>query len=589
MKDNVVMREKVAVLTRGTLVDAGMTDASPDATYCVAILEVEDKPVENRAPKTDGADDGDDDGDDDEPARWMGVCAADCATGRFLLGAWREDAFAGGLRGALAALKPVEIVCAPGGVGARVMPALRDATPDASIRSLSAASASLLHPDAVVERLTGAEGYFEDGALPEALATFGASTVWGERAAAIGAFGVMTAYLADAMIDRDLIPLGRVEAIPGPDAAGIEAARGGFVSLDAAALVGLEVLEGSDGGCVGSLLNALDRCAGAMGRRLLRRWVCRPLRSAAAVAARQAAVREMRSEKDAVAEARRALRAAPDLERAASRLVGQSGGRGRDAANVVLYEDAARARLHGFLRALEGVRGVLRAVRAFDGVRSRLKSPALLAIVTEGDTTTPDTRAWATNDAAWGACAGASTPELSERLAFFERAFDWDKARESGRIEPKPGADEAVDAADDRVCAADEALREWLVGTRKSSAGPSRNVNLVSANKDTHLCEVSDALAGKVPADWSREGKRKGFEKFDCPELKALRAEREAAGEARELALENVLRALVAKFCDDWPRWRRARRLPPRSTRCRRSRSTRTRSRVLSRSRAPPR
>ena len=132
--------------------------------------------------------------------------------------------------------------------------------------------------------------------------------------------------------------------------------------------------------------------------------------------------------------------------------MGQSGGRGRDAANVVLYEDAARARLHGFLRALEGVRGVLRAVRAFDGVRSRLKSPALLAIVTEGDADDADTT-WATNDAAWGACAGASTPELSERLAFFERAFDWDKARESGRIEPKPGADEAVDAD----AAADEA------------------------------------------------------------------------------------------------------------------------------------
>jgi hypothetical protein len=29
------------------------------------------------------------------------------------------------------------------------------------------------------------------------------------------------------------------------------------------------------------------------------------------------------------------------------------GGRGRDAANVVLYEDAAKARLQGFLNALE--------------------------------------------------------------------------------------------------------------------------------------------------------------------------------------------------------------------------------------------
>jgi DNA mismatch repair protein MSH6 len=259
---------------------------------------------------------------------------------------------------------------------------------------------------------------------------------------------------------------------------------------------------------------------------------------------------------DAVAAARKILKAAPDLERCASRLVGQSGGRGRDAANVVLYEDAARAKLQGFLRALEGAKSVRDACGAFDGVRSRIQSEALSALVTEGGDVIES------GDAAL-ACGGASTPELSEHLAFFERAFDWEKARESGRIEPKPGADEAVDAADDRVNAADEALDEWLNATRRKLGASMKDVNLVSANKDTHLCEVSDKLAGKVPGDWSREGKRKGFEKFDCPELKELRAEREAAGDAREAALENVLRVLVAKFCDEWPRWRRAAEAAP--------------------------
>ena len=536
VKDSVVMREKVAVLTRGTLVDTGMTDASPDAAFCVAIFEPENAAADSSDPNV----------------RWMGVCAADCATGRFLVGAWPDDTFAGGLRGALAALRPVEIVSPPGGVSDRVTPALRDATPDATVRSLSADAAKSLHPDDVIERLH-AGGYFEKGKLPDALEAFQNSPNDGEKAAALGAFGVMAGYLSDAMIDRDLIPLGRVEALPGPEAT-TGWTHGGFMALDAAALTGLEVLEGSDGGAAGSLLNALDRCAGAMGRRLLRRWVCRPLRSAAAIASRQAAVKEMRSAGiagDAVAAARKILKAAPDLERCASRLVGQSGGRGRDAANVVLYEDAARAKLQGFLRALEGAKSVRDACGAFDGVRSRIQSEALSALVTEGGDVIES------GDAAL-ACGGASTPELSEHLAFFERAFDWEKARESGRIEPKPGADEAVDAADDRVNAADEALDEWLNATRRKLGASMKDVNLVSANKDTHLCEVSDKLAGKVPGDWSREGKRKGFEKFDCPELKELRAEREAAGDAREAALENVLRVLVAKFCDEWPRWRRA-------------------------------
>ena len=80
----------------------------------------------------------------------------------------------------------------------------------------------------------------------------------------------------------------------------------------------------------------------------------------------------------------------------------------------------------------------------------------------------------------------------------------------------------------------------------------------VNANKDTHLVEVPDRLAARVPGDWSREGKRKGFERFDSPELAELRAERAAAEEARENALAGVLRGLVGKFCEEWPRWRRA-------------------------------
>ena len=83
---------------------------------------------------------------------------------------------------------------------------------------------------------------------------------------------------------------------------------------------------------------------------------------------------------------------------------------------------------------------------------------------------------------------------------------------------------------------------------------------------------------------WSREGKKKGFERFDSPDLTELRLERANAEEAREVALAGVLRAyvlglsqirhtlfvhtrlilffyqkrLTKQFCDEWPRWRRA-------------------------------
>ena len=158
------------------------------------------------------------------------------------------------------------------------------------------------------------------------------------------------------------------------------------------------------------------------------------------------------------------------------------------------------------------------------------------------------------------AIGGASMPDLAEALAFFEDAFDWAQARQTGRIAPKPGADQAVDAADERLCEADDALAEWLdaargtLGVRKGSS----EVALVAANKDTHLVEVAERLASAVPGDWQREGKRKGFERFDSPELAALREARREAQEAREEALAGVLRGLVAKFCAEKTRWLRA-------------------------------
>jgi DNA mismatch repair protein MSH6 len=46
-------------------------------------------------------------------------------------------------------------------------------------------------------------------------------------------------------------------------------------------------------------------------------------------------------------------------------------------------EDAAKARLNGFLSALEGMKAAKEIAAAFDECRGALTSPALLALVTE--------------------------------------------------------------------------------------------------------------------------------------------------------------------------------------------------------------
>eukprot|EP00976_Prorocentrum_cordatum_P032685 665518-Prorocentrum_minimum.AAC.2 len=65
----------------------------------------------------------------------------------------------------------------------------------------------------------------------------------------------------------------------------------------------------------------LDHTVTPAGRRLLQRWLCRPLRKGGAIRDRQGAVAALRGDaRDAAGRARQCLRSAPDLERSLSRL-----------------------------------------------------------------------------------------------------------------------------------------------------------------------------------------------------------------------------------------------------------------------------
>ncbi len=91
------------------------------------------------------------------------------------------------------------------------------------------------------------------------------------------------------------------------------------VALDETAVRTLELLEGADGYARSSLLGVLDATVTPMGARLLRQWLLRPLRSPAAIAARQDAVGALVDDPAARAALRRALRTIGDLERLTSR------------------------------------------------------------------------------------------------------------------------------------------------------------------------------------------------------------------------------------------------------------------------------
>ena len=76
----------VAVVTRGTMADAEMTAAYPEATFLLALCE-SDVPA-SAAPPTDAPEAPDSGRYTGDVLMTLGACAVDVATGQILFGQW---------------------------------------------------------------------------------------------------------------------------------------------------------------------------------------------------------------------------------------------------------------------------------------------------------------------------------------------------------------------------------------------------------------------------------------------------------------------------------------------------------------------
>jgi DNA mismatch repair protein MutS len=111
------------------------------------------------------------------------------------------------------------------------------------------------------------------------------------------------------------------------------AGAGAFLDIDAATRANLELTRTLSGERAGSLLHAIDRTVTAGGGRLLAERLASPLTDSAAIHARLDSVAAFIADSDLRRDLRSALRAAPDLARAAQRLAFGRGGP-RDLAGV---------------------------------------------------------------------------------------------------------------------------------------------------------------------------------------------------------------------------------------------------------------
>jgi DNA mismatch repair protein MutS len=256
-----VKREVVRVVSPGTLTDASYLDAREPA-FIMAVAPARDL---------------------------VGVALLDLSTGEFTAAEYAGADGLEALADELAVLKPREIlVPADAPAVPPVARSLRPTTPaDAWTFDLESARRALLDQ----LRVGGLEGFGLDG-----------------RPAAVCAAGALVQYLRG----TQKVDLAHVRSIAYRQ-------RADALLIDPTTLKHLEILEGSEGGREGSLLAELDRTVTAMGSRLLRAWLLRPLVALEPIRDRLDAVEELAFRTTERGKFREAVKAVQDLERLVAR------------------------------------------------------------------------------------------------------------------------------------------------------------------------------------------------------------------------------------------------------------------------------
>jgi DNA mismatch repair protein MutS len=149
----------------------------------------------------------------------------------------------------------------------------------------------------------------------------------------------------------------------------------GRLEMDAATAASLEILRARDGGTAHTLLAAIRRTRTAAGARLLESWLAAPLAEAAPILARQVAWRWLLAEPEAARGLRDALRTAPDIARALSRL---SLGRGSPRDLLAIRDGVAAS--HAAAAALGAATGLLGAAAAAMRIGAALRDRLAAAL-----------------------------------------------------------------------------------------------------------------------------------------------------------------------------------------------------------------
>ncbi len=369
----VIKREVTRLVTPGTLTEEAMLDGREENFLAAVVVGAENAKRETRNAKPETKNpkseirnpNSGDTGGLEDGGGIAAIAWCELSTGKFLT-------FTGSLAACgdeLARIRPSELLFAEsadqtttrGGVP-EWLETLRGAGGGQSAMTLTARPAWQLDVHHAAQTLKSHYG----------VATFSGFGYDSEKDLALRAGGAIVAYLHDTQKTA-------LEHLQPPKAF----EQNNHLLIDPVSLRSLEVLRTIRGNVAeGSLVHALDRTLTPMGSRLLRNWLCYPLRDIAQIRRRQDAIEQMATHEQLLAEVRTALEGCSDIERITARICCRRASP-RDLAALARSLDVisgAGKTLHETARARSGLSAIAEADgRHFDELLKLLPASAEVA------------------------------------------------------------------------------------------------------------------------------------------------------------------------------------------------------------------
>jgi DNA mismatch repair protein MSH6 len=389
--DVVCRRELKQIITPGSVVDEGLLNDFR-ANFLLSIAE-------------------------DSKSVAYGICFVDCATAEFTLGYIQDDSLRTQFQTLLFQIRPREILFEKNTLSSYTMDLLRQNLVNPVMNPMS--PKEWWDAQTTIEKLTF-EKYFRQSTTNSESESPNWPPVIREyqnNPLAMSALGGCISFLHQLMLDEELVSLRNFKKFD-------VLAHANSLILDGRTLLHLEVLENDrDMGTEGTLLEILDHCQTPFGKRLLRKWLCHPLRNIAEINDRLNAVEDLIKYAQVAEEVRAVLAQLSDLPRAISRI------------------HAGTASLSDFIRTLDGFQLIHDAVtQHLAPLNSKFTSQRLKTI---------------TN-------VGGEFPDCSEYLRALYSSFDKKEALETGILKPRPGFDPDYDEAVRRIQEIDQRLQHYL-------------------------------------------------------------------------------------------------------------------------------